>query len=109
MSLDMKAAVQTAREQAAQLFADESLPNLALEEIEFDEEKQHWLVTLGYDSPNRVAQDDRSELVSHDRGRNAAQIQDIQDRCQRRSSDRDEYPQSLTCDRPPNLLALHQL
>lgn len=54
MSLDMKAAVQTAREQAAQLFAEESLPNLALEEIEFDEEKQHWLVTLGFDSPNRV-------------------------------------------------------
>lgn len=54
MSLDMKAAVKTAREQAAQLFAEESLPNLALEEIEFDEEKQHWLVTLGYDSPNRV-------------------------------------------------------
>lgn len=45
MSLDMKEAVKTAREQAAQLFAEESLPNLALEEIEFDEEKQHWLLT----------------------------------------------------------------
>ena len=31
MSLDMKEAVKMAREQAAQLFAEESRPNLALE------------------------------------------------------------------------------
>lgn len=54
MGIDIKNAVDAARDEAAELFANEPLVNLALEEIEFDEEKQHWLVTLGYDSPNRV-------------------------------------------------------
>lgn len=54
MSIDIKKAVCAAREQAMQLFADEVLPHLALEEITFDEQEQHWLVTFGFDAPNRI-------------------------------------------------------
>jgi len=52
--IDIKTAVQRARNQAKELFEPESLPNLALEEVEFDEDEQHWLITLGYDSPHHV-------------------------------------------------------
>ncbi|WP_295400543.1 hypothetical protein [uncultured Thiocystis sp.] len=54
MTIGIKEAVKSAREQALQLFEEETLNHLALEEVEFDEATQHWLVTLGYDSPHKL-------------------------------------------------------
>jgi hypothetical protein len=54
MSIEVKGAVNIAREQARHLFEGEDLQNLGLEEIEFDEIKNQWLVTLGYDSPHVI-------------------------------------------------------
>lgn len=54
MSIDIKSAVQAARKHALELFEPESLPNLALEEITFDESQGQWLVTLGFDSPHKI-------------------------------------------------------
>lgn len=45
-------AVKIAKEQAEMLFEGESLRNLALEEVELDEAKSQWLITLGFDSPH---------------------------------------------------------
>lgn len=45
-------AVKIAKEQAAMLLEGETLQNLALEEVELDEDSNQWLVTLGYDSPH---------------------------------------------------------
>lgn len=52
--VDMKSAVRAARQYALDLFESETLPNLALEEIEFDESSKQWQVTLGFDSPHKI-------------------------------------------------------
>lgn len=54
MSIDMKKAVHSARKHALELFESDELPNLALEEIEFDDAHNQWLVTLGFDSPHKI-------------------------------------------------------
>lgn len=52
--LDVKSAVKAAREHAKNLFEEGQLSNLLLEEVEFDDSKQTWLVTLGYDSTSVI-------------------------------------------------------
>lgn len=54
MTIDMKSAVRSARPHALELFEPEALPNLALEEITFDDSQNRWLVTLGFDSFHRI-------------------------------------------------------
>ncbi len=54
MSIDIKEAVKAARESARALFDQEPLDNLALEEVVFDDARNQWLVTLGYDSPHKL-------------------------------------------------------
>ncbi len=51
-SISVGNAVKIAKEQAGKLFEGETLKNLALEEVELDDAKNQWLVTLGYDSPH---------------------------------------------------------
>lgn len=46
--MDVKEAVQTAKEHVAEIFADESIANVGLEEVEFDEMKQVWAITIGF-------------------------------------------------------------
>ncbi|MCI5150854.1 MAG: hypothetical protein D3916_15975 [Candidatus Electrothrix sp. MAN1_4] len=50
MTIAMQDAVRIAKTQAQQLFSGEDMAYLLLEEVDFDEEKQAWLITLGYDS-----------------------------------------------------------
>ncbi len=54
MSIDVKQAVKSAREQATLFFEEEDIKNLMLEEVEYDDNSDIWLITLGYDSPNTV-------------------------------------------------------
>lgn len=54
MGIDVKQAVKTAREQADLLFEGERVINLMLEEVEFDEAGNKWLITLGYDSTSKI-------------------------------------------------------
>ena len=46
--MDVKQAVQTAKEHVAHLFADEHISNLGLEEVEFDELDKVWAITIGF-------------------------------------------------------------
>ena len=46
--MDAKQAVQTAKEHVVELFADEPIENVGLEELEFDEVGQIWAVTIGF-------------------------------------------------------------
>ena len=46
--MDVKQAVQMAKEHVAELFADEPIENVGLEEVEFDESSQVWMVTIGF-------------------------------------------------------------
>ena len=49
--MDVKDAVNTAKQYVSALFADEKLSNLGLEEVEFDEPALEWRVTLGFSRP----------------------------------------------------------
>jgi hypothetical protein len=49
--MDVKEAVATAKKYIAELFADESLSDLGLEEVSLDEEREQWLVTVGFARP----------------------------------------------------------
>lgn len=46
--MDVKQAVQMAKEHVVELFADEPIENVGLEEVEFDESNQVWAVTIGF-------------------------------------------------------------
>ena len=49
--MDVKDAVNAAKTYVAQLFADEGLSNLGLEEVEFDDGSGAWRVTVGFSRP----------------------------------------------------------
>lgn len=50
-SLDVKEAVQTAKDYLTDLFADEDITDVGLEEVEFDEFDNAWKVTVGFSRP----------------------------------------------------------
>lgn len=49
--MDVKEAVNQAKRYVAQLFADEQIVNLGLEEVEFDDAGPTWSVTVGFSRP----------------------------------------------------------
>ena len=49
--MDVKEAVKTAKTYITQLFAEEELSNLGLEEVEFDDSSGTWSVTVGFSRP----------------------------------------------------------
>ena len=46
--MDVKEAVQLAKKHVAEVFADESIANVGLEEVEFDEVDRVWAITIGF-------------------------------------------------------------
>ena len=46
--MDVKQAVQTAKRHVAEIFSDESIANVGLEELEFDESNQVRAITVGF-------------------------------------------------------------
>ena len=49
--MDVKEAVATAKKYVGELFTQEGITNLGLEEIEFDEQAGEWRVTVGFSRP----------------------------------------------------------
>jgi hypothetical protein len=49
--MNVKEAVKLAKQHILDLFADENITNLGLEEVEYDEAIQEWTVTLGFSRP----------------------------------------------------------
>lgn len=49
--MEVKDAVNLARDYVHDLFADEQISNLGLDEVEYDESKDVWLVTVGFSRP----------------------------------------------------------
>ncbi len=49
--MNVKEAVARAREYVLDLFSEDGISNLALEEIEFDEGSGEWRITLGFSRP----------------------------------------------------------
>ncbi len=49
--MNVKEAVKLAKQHILDLFADENITNLGLEEVEYDEAIQEWTVTIGFSRP----------------------------------------------------------
>ncbi len=49
--MDVKAAVKIAKTQVADLFSDEEINDIGLEEVEFDDAVGVWIVTIGFSRP----------------------------------------------------------
>jgi hypothetical protein len=49
--MDVKEAVKLAKQHVLDLFADENITNLGLEEVEYNEVEREWIVTLGFSRP----------------------------------------------------------
>ncbi len=49
--MDVKEAVRTARKYTAELFADDGIENIGLEEVVFDDAEKAWKVTFGFSRP----------------------------------------------------------
>lgn len=46
--MDVKEAVDLAKKHVADLFAKEGVVNLGLEEVEYDEAREQWRITVGF-------------------------------------------------------------
>jgi len=51
MAMDVKAAVDRAKNQIQLLFGDEEIRNLGLEEVAYDDVQAVWRVTIGFSRP----------------------------------------------------------
>jgi hypothetical protein len=49
--MNVKEAVQTAKEHVVDLFDGEDIDFVGLEEVVFDDESNHWLITIGFSRP----------------------------------------------------------
>lgn len=49
--MDVKQAVTRAKQYLIELFADENLSNVGLEEVELDGDFDEWVVTIGFSRP----------------------------------------------------------
>ena len=49
--MDVKEAVRTAKEYVADLFQDENITNVSLEEVVFEEVSAIWKITIGFSRP----------------------------------------------------------
>lgn len=49
--MDVKAAVDSAKRHIADLFAEEQVSNIGLEEVEHDEASDQWRITIGFSRP----------------------------------------------------------
>lgn len=49
--MKVKEAVALAKEHVLNLFSDENLTNVGLEEVELDDKSNEWIVTIGFSRP----------------------------------------------------------
>ena len=53
--MDMMSAVRLAKKHIADLYEDEGISKIGLEQVEYDETNKQWDVTIGFTSPNAPA------------------------------------------------------
>jgi hypothetical protein len=46
--MDVKEAIKRAKAYVADVFAEESIANIGLEEVRLDDENRNWLITIGF-------------------------------------------------------------
>lgn len=62
--MDVKEAARTARKCIADLFADENVQHVGLEEVEFDDVADVWNITIGFSRPWELPKDPPKKPVS---------------------------------------------
>jgi hypothetical protein len=72
--MDVKSAVSEAKKWLADVMAEERIANIRLEEVEFDDSEESWLITLGFFRPmhksgKRGLVPDFSDVVNPHMGR----------------------------------------
>lgn len=77
--MDVKQAVGLAKSYVQELFAEEQIANLGLEEVEFDPQHRLWQVTIGFTRPWDVPQDAFSAIALANRPGRSFKIVSIDD------------------------------
>ena len=60
--IDVKEAARNAAEYFAGWYADQKYSDILLEEVEYDDDDNVWLITLGYSPPRSIPEDMRDQL-----------------------------------------------
>ena len=63
VGIDVRAAIDIAKSYARDLFAPDGLSELALEEVEFDDKRDRWMVTVGFSRPWNPPRDALATIV----------------------------------------------
>ncbi len=61
--MDVKEAARVARKHIADLFADEDVKHVGLEEVEFDDVAEVWNITIGFSRPWELPKDPPKKRV----------------------------------------------
>lgn len=72
--MNVKQAVSNAKMYVADLFADEDLRNLGLEEVELDSQTNEWIVTIGFSRPWDEPKNTLAALASGSAARRAFKV-----------------------------------
>jgi hypothetical protein len=77
--MNVKEAIKLAKEYVADVFGDENLYNLGLEEVEFDESDQTWKVTVGFSRPWNTVRNALTALAGEPAARRTYKVVRIRD------------------------------
>ncbi len=77
--MDVKEAVKAAKIYVADVFSEENLSNLGLEEVEHDEAKKMWLVTVGFSRPWNTTRNALTAIAGDQNPKRAYRIVSLND------------------------------
>jgi len=77
--MDVKTAVGTAKQWLVNTLTDESISNVGLEEVEFDEERGVWLITIGFSRPWNTVKNAFTVLSGEPAARRAYRVIAVQE------------------------------
>jgi hypothetical protein len=78
--MNVKDAANVAKDWVTNVLSDEKIFNVALEEIEFDQEKREWLVTVGFSRPWNTLRNALTSLTGDPAVRRAFRVITVRDR-----------------------------
>lgn len=84
--MDVKEAVKLAKKHVLDLFAEEEISNLGLEEVELTDDEQEWVVTLGFSRPWDEPRNTLASLAESNLPRRSYKIVRIYDKSEQVSS-----------------------
>ena len=77
--MDAREAISQAKNYVSDVFRDESISNLGLEEVEFDEGDQIWKVTVGFSRPWNTVRNALTAIAGEPAARRSYKVVRIRD------------------------------